>query len=176
MVLKDFLTSLGTEHYRIIEEIKSVAKATDAPPVVVFDVFAGVGPFSIPLARIGNCQVFANDLNPDSFYFLQENVRRNSSKKHPLTAKEIKCFNLDGREFIREVVAFSSCIFYPNRLISDNWIFNSLTYHLSRWSANASVPLRLRSFLTNRANELQNRFFSFFLRFYFFLWRTLSQL
>ncbi|KAL5108156.1 Intersectin-1 [Taenia crassiceps] len=95
---------LGTEHHRIIEEIKDIAKVTDATSVVVFDVFAGVGPFSIPLARTANCQVLANDLNPDSFYFLQENVRRNSSKKHPLTAKQIKCFNLDGRDFIRKIV------------------------------------------------------------------------
>ncbi|VDM19780.1 unnamed protein product [Hydatigera taeniaeformis] len=94
---------LGTEHCKIIEEIKSVAKSS-ATSVVVFDVFAGVGPFSIPLARIGNCQVFANDLNPDSFHFLKENVSRNSSRKRPLTTKQIKCFNLDGRDFIREIV------------------------------------------------------------------------
>ncbi|KAL5960556.1 tRNA guanine 37 N1 methyltransferase [Taenia solium] len=95
---------LGTEHYRIIEEIKGIAETTEATSVVVFDVFAGVGPFSIPLARIENCLVLANDLNPDSFYFLQENVRRNSSRKYPITAKQIKCFNLDGRVFIRETV------------------------------------------------------------------------
>lgn len=95
---------LGTEHCRIIEEIKCIAKTSDATSVVVFDVFAGVGPFSIPLARTGSCQVLANDLNPDAFHFLQENVRRNSSKRHPLTTKQIKCFNLDGRDFIRQVI------------------------------------------------------------------------
>ncbi|KAM7542148.1 hypothetical protein Aperf_G00000019452 [Anoplocephala perfoliata] len=96
---------LGTEHCRIVEEIKLVAKNSDtATSVVVYDVFAGVGPFSLPLARSGNCQVFANDLNPISFQFLEENLRRNSSRKHPISEEQMKCFNLDGRDFIKQVV------------------------------------------------------------------------
>nr|CDS29766.1 protein of unknown function Met10 [Hymenolepis microstoma] len=96
---------LGTEHSRIVDEIKGVAKISDSTaPVVVYDVFAGVGPFSLPLARSDACQVLANDLNPVSFHFLKENVRKNSSRKHPLTEDKIQCFNLDGREFIKQIV------------------------------------------------------------------------
>lgn len=89
----------------IVNEIK---KAVDSRPVevctqrtIVYDVFAGVGPFAIPLARHG-CRVFANDLNPASFKYLVENVKANSSKRRCLDTT-ITCTNLDGREFIKNV-------------------------------------------------------------------------
>jgi len=44
--------------------------------VVVWDVFAGVGPFSIPLAMRG-CYVYANDLNDRSYHYLCQNARQN---------------------------------------------------------------------------------------------------
>lgn len=40
------------------------------------DVFAGVGPFALPAAKRG-CGVLANDLNPGSFEYLQQNIRDN---------------------------------------------------------------------------------------------------
>ena len=78
---------LCTEHERIIKLLPENA--------VLFDVFAGVGPFSIPAAKLRKCQVFANDLNPFSFEWLKENARLNK-------VKTIKTFNQDGRDFICE--------------------------------------------------------------------------
>jgi len=43
--------------------------------------------------------VFANDLNPESFKWLKENVKLNK------VAAKVQCHNLDGREFIRTVIA-----------------------------------------------------------------------
>ncbi|XP_019885564.1 FAD synthase isoform X2 [Camponotus floridanus] len=43
---------------------------------VLYDVFAGVGPFAIPAAR-KKIQVFANDLNPESYKWLQKNAAAN---------------------------------------------------------------------------------------------------
>ena len=40
------------------------------------DVFAGVGPFTLPAAKKG-CGVLANDLNPSSFEYLQKNINDN---------------------------------------------------------------------------------------------------
>ena len=62
---------------------------------MLFDVFAGVGPFSVPAAKVRHCRVFANDLNPFSFHWLKENVRINK-------VQDVETFNLDGRQFIRE--------------------------------------------------------------------------
>ncbi|THD24737.1 tRNA (guanine(37)-N1)-methyltransferase [Fasciola hepatica] len=102
---------LSTEHTRVVDDLdhfhsldpKSVNPEVTCPPgrVVVYDVFAGVGPFAIPAARRG-CRVFANDLNPSSYEWLLKNVEENRSSKRRLD--NITCYNLDGREFIRKVV------------------------------------------------------------------------
>ncbi|EDW18648.2 uncharacterized protein Dmoj_GI13347 [Drosophila mojavensis] len=76
---------LSTEHERIVNILK--------PNDVLYDVFAGVGPFSVPAAK-KRCKVLANDLNPVSYQWLQHNAKRNKCLTH------IKMFNKDGREFI----------------------------------------------------------------------------
>ncbi|CAH8653155.1 unnamed protein product [Schistosoma guineensis] len=101
---------LGTEHTRVVNSLRPPLPINDpfltprpipGDRVVVYDVFAGIGPFSIPAGRAG-CHVLANDLNPDSFIWLKKNVAQNSSRKRPL--KNIVCYNMDGREFIREIL------------------------------------------------------------------------
>lgn len=76
---------LSTEHGRIVD----LLKAGD----VVYDVFAGVGPFAIPAAK-KNCKVMANDLNPESYKWLVHNCKVNKVNE------KVQTFNLDGRDFI----------------------------------------------------------------------------
>ncbi|XP_033158377.1 tRNA (guanine(37)-N1)-methyltransferase [Drosophila mauritiana] len=78
---------LSTEHERIVKMLKS--------DDVLYDVFAGVGPFSVPAAK-KRCHVLANDLNPESFRWLQHNAKRNKCMPN------IKMSNKDGRQFIVE--------------------------------------------------------------------------
>ncbi|XP_072284399.1 tRNA (guanine(37)-N(1))-methyltransferase [Pyxicephalus adspersus] len=80
---------LGTEHDRITGLLKSGD--------VVFDVFAGVGPFAIPAAK-KNCIVYANDLNPESYKWLIHNCKLNKVQK------KVQAYNVDGREFIGTVI------------------------------------------------------------------------
>lgn len=76
---------LSTEHERLVKLLK--------PNDYLYDVFAGVGPFSVPAGR--KCvNVLSNDLNPHSFKWLEHNVTKNKCKKY------VKTFNKDGREFI----------------------------------------------------------------------------
>ena len=83
---------LCTEHERIVDMI--------AGDDIVVDVFAGVGPFALPCAVVKKCQrVLANDLNPESFHWLQHNVALNKCKDR------FECYNLDGREFITTVAS-----------------------------------------------------------------------
>ncbi|XP_073340475.1 tRNA (guanine(37)-N(1))-methyltransferase [Pagrus major] len=77
---------LSTEHQRVVQLIK--------PGETVFDVFAGVGPFAVPAARSG-AKVLANDLNPESYRWLQHNCKLNKVEK------KVRTFNLDGRAFIQ---------------------------------------------------------------------------
>ena len=79
---------LHEEHARVINLLQ--------PGQTVLDVFAGVGPFSIPACR-KKCIVHANDLNPDSYTALIANARRNN------VMSMLKAYNLDGSVFLREV-------------------------------------------------------------------------
>ncbi|GBN12131.1 tRNA (guanine(37)-N1)-methyltransferase [Araneus ventricosus] len=80
---------LGHEHNEIVKRT--------TPGDFVYDVFAGVGPFAVPLAK-KKCQVHANDLNPDSFKWLCHNATLNK------VSQNLHCYNLDGKEFIQTVV------------------------------------------------------------------------
>lgn len=80
---------LATEHERVIRLLR--------PGDVFYDIFAGVGPFSIPIGK-RKCTVLANDLNPESYRWLQHNAKRNK------VLQTVQTFNRDGREFIRQNV------------------------------------------------------------------------
>ena len=80
---------LGNEHASIIQLLK--------PNDALYDVFAGVGPFSVPAAK-KKVYVLANDLNPDSYKWLIYNAQKNKVMKH------FKAFNKDGRDFLKNDV------------------------------------------------------------------------
>lgn len=44
---------------------------------VVIDMFSGVGPFAIQIARKVDCRVYAIDLNPDAYNYLVKNIKLN---------------------------------------------------------------------------------------------------
>lgn len=63
---------LNTEHGRLVDLIK--------PGEILCDVMAGVGPFAVPAAKKG-VFVWANDLNPESYRALVDNVKRNKVRR-----------------------------------------------------------------------------------------------
>lgn len=48
------------------------------PGEVVCDVMAGIGPFAVPAGRKG-VFVYANDMNPESYRYLNEAIKRNKA-------------------------------------------------------------------------------------------------
>ncbi len=65
-----FTPRLSTERQRIVSRV--------GPDDVVVDMFAGVGPYSIPISF--RCkQVIAMDKNPDAILFLKENISLNGA-------------------------------------------------------------------------------------------------
>jgi tRNA (guanine37-N1)-methyltransferase len=70
-----FSPRLSTEHNRVALTVK------DGETVV--DLFAGVGPFVIPVAKKHkNVRVYAVDVNPDAVSFLKRNIAVNRAEKH----------------------------------------------------------------------------------------------
>ncbi len=63
-----FSPRLATERHRVAEQVREGEH--------VVDMFAGVGPFAVPMAARG-AEVLAVDVNPDAVAYLRENARRN---------------------------------------------------------------------------------------------------
>ena len=63
-----FSPRLATERHRVVRQV--------APGEQAFDMFAGVGPFAVPMAARG-ASVVACDLNPHAVAYLRENAARN---------------------------------------------------------------------------------------------------
>jgi len=76
---------LSSEHDRIVEILRAGDK--------LYDVFAGVGPFTVPAAK-KKCFILANDLNPESYKWLNVNIKKNKVSNY------VKTFNKDGNDFI----------------------------------------------------------------------------
>lgn len=103
---------LATEHERLIDSFKTGE--------IVCDVMAGVGPFAVPAGK-KPCIVFANDLNPESYKYMNINIKNNKVENF------VKSSNLDGREFIKKSpeIIFNfkekrSSISYPNKQNNKN--------------------------------------------------------
>lgn len=64
-----FSPRLSYERQRILEQVKDGE--------VIVDLFAGVGPFSILLAKYRDVKAYAIDINPVAFGYLKENIRLN---------------------------------------------------------------------------------------------------
>ncbi len=63
-----FSPRLATERNRVVEQVE--------PGEHALDMFAGVGPYAIPMASAG-AEVVACDINPEAIAYLEENAERN---------------------------------------------------------------------------------------------------
>lgn len=78
---------LHNEHRRMV----SLFNEGDA----ICDIMAGIGPFAVPAGR-KRVFAWANDLNPDSYTYLEDAIKRNKVSNY------VKPFNSDGKKFIVE--------------------------------------------------------------------------
>ncbi len=64
-----FSPRLATERERITNQVN------DGETII--DMFTGVGPFSIAIARNRMVEIYAIDINPDAIYYLEKNIQLN---------------------------------------------------------------------------------------------------
>jgi len=84
-----FTPRLSTERARIADKINDGE--------IVVDMFAGVGPFSILIAkRSPRAHVIAIDKNPDAIRYLKENVKLNK-------VENVKIIDRDARDAVKEI-------------------------------------------------------------------------
>ena len=83
-----FSPRLATERERIVKQVKDGER--------IIDLFSGVGPFSVSIARRHQVEIFAVDINPAAIYYLKKNIELNKLEG------QIKPFLSDAREFLSE--------------------------------------------------------------------------
>ncbi|MFB6132194.1 MAG: class I SAM-dependent methyltransferase family protein [Halanaeroarchaeum sp.] len=82
-----FSPRLATERHRVVSQVTDGENA--------FDMFAGVGPYAIPMA-LGGASVVATDINEIAIEYLRENARRNG------VADAVTAYARDAREMVDE--------------------------------------------------------------------------
>ncbi len=78
---------MGSERLRILNQV------ADGESVV--DLFSGVGPFIITIAKFKHVSAFAVELNPSAFALLEKNVRLNKV--------DVACFNGDAKKVVNKL-------------------------------------------------------------------------
>ncbi len=87
-----FSPRLATERWRVVQEVQ--------PRETVFDMFAGVGPYSILIAKnVDVKQIHSVDINPTAYELLEKNIKRNKLER------KITPYLGDAREFAGKVKA-----------------------------------------------------------------------
>ena len=112
-----FSPRLANEHRRVAELV------SDGEEII--DMFAGVGPFAIMIAKMKKAHIYAIDLNPVAVDYLEENIRINR-------VRGIETLNADARFIVRSLKADriimnlpqSAIHFFEDALsaVDDGWI------------------------------------------------------
>ncbi|MHA1234295.1 MAG: class I SAM-dependent methyltransferase [Promethearchaeota archaeon] len=79
---------------RLVFERKRISSGSFKKQETIVDMFAGVGPFSIQIARNNNAKIYAFDVNPSAYKYLKENIKLNVLKG------EVIAHNMDVNELL----------------------------------------------------------------------------
>ncbi|MBY9007094.1 MAG: class I SAM-dependent methyltransferase family protein [Candidatus Lokiarchaeota archaeon] len=71
---------------RLLSERKRISNNNFESNEKIVDLFAGVGPFSIQIAKNNDVNIYCFDINPDAFKYLNKNIKLNKLKGtiHPI--------------------------------------------------------------------------------------------
>ena len=79
---------------RLVYERRRISNIKTLANEVIVDMFAGIGPFSIQIARLNPVKIHAFDINPQAYTYLQANIESNKLKG------EVIPYNIDVRDLL----------------------------------------------------------------------------
>ena len=79
---------------RLVYERRRISNIKILENEVIVDMFAGVGPFSIQIARLNPVKIHAFDINPHAYLYLQANIELNKLKG------EVIPYNINIRDLL----------------------------------------------------------------------------
>jgi len=79
---------------RLVFERKRISSNRFKKQETIVDMFAGVGPFSIQIAKNNDVKIYAFDVNPSAYKYLNENIETNKMKG------EVLAYNMDVKELL----------------------------------------------------------------------------
>ncbi len=85
-----FSPRLAMERWRVVQMVKNGE--------IIFDMFAGCGPFSVMIAKYRDVKIYATDINPYAIAYLKENIKINR-------VKGIETILGDAREVAKKIKA-----------------------------------------------------------------------
>ncbi len=85
-----FSPRLVTEHSRVCNLVKDGE--------LILDMFAGIGPFTVLIAKHRQVTIYAIDLNPDAIFYLARNVLANK------VDDRVKIFEGDAKELLQSTI------------------------------------------------------------------------
>ena len=79
---------------RLVFERKRISSNSFQKQEIIADMFAGVGPFSIQIAKNTDAKIYAFDVNPSAYKYLVDNIELNKMKG------EVIAHNMDVKELL----------------------------------------------------------------------------
>jgi len=79
---------------RLVSERKRISSISFQKQETIVDMFAGVGPFSIQIAKNDDTKIYAFDVNPSAYKYLVDNIKLNEMKG------EVIAHNMDVKELL----------------------------------------------------------------------------
>jgi len=91
-----FKVNVKTAYFtpRLVNERRRIANSPFNKGELIIDMFAGVGPFSIQIAKKHDVRVYAFDINLDAYKYLKENIILNQLEN------TVFPFNIDTKELL----------------------------------------------------------------------------
>lgn len=81
---------------RLVYERRRISKSDIQENEMIVDMFAGVGPYSIQIAKLNPVKIYAFDLNPKAYKFLKKNISLNELEG------DIFPYNMDIKDVVNQ--------------------------------------------------------------------------